>query len=631
MNIYKTHISDLAFFLPYGKPGFLKKKGVVMPSGVGFTLESAFQAGQKRLNILTQNEVNRQDPHFSRLETHMMTQSVGTYESSVQISDIHRCANPVILKGLSETKTTLESWRQLASFYGVLESMSGSVGAEADLLSGSIADFFQALEATNLTMEQDAYLNTVVEKASALAEAFSSFSQKIQDLRSEADHQVARDVEEVQKLLSHYHDVNQIIARSEEGTTELFSAQDKQSGLLKQLSSYFSVSQTHDRFPVDHVLGPCYLWGPGGVPLVTKMRPSTLSFEEAGTMSPDNTCDKGDLSTLVVQFDKLAIDITAHTTSGEIGALLKLRDQILPDMQAVLDRGAATLADTMNAIHTQGSAYAAPAQMISSRVLDSAQPAVTENGQLRIATLDAEGMVVSLKDIPLEPTHTLNDVVTFINDEEGFWASWQDGHIKVGVSDATHKAQGVALVGLDASTETLMTVMGLNDLFWSQESHQPNTSDVSPGFALDLRMNPSIQENPRLFAHTKLSQAFPLGIGIPGVQKADGITLSQLAQEKHAVWTFEAAGDWQNKKLTPTDWGRLFTTTLAQKTGHAKSSLSLTESTMSKLESLRQEEEGVDVKNNHLEVVNMTDYMQNVLALMRMTRDLKQQIIASMA
>ena len=80
-------------------------------------------------------------------------------------------------------------------------------------------------------------------------------------------------------------------------------------------------------------------------------------------------------------------DITSHIKSGRIGALIDLRDDVLPAAQSELDELATELADALNAVHNQGTAIPPPASLTGSATV-SAADALSATGTVRFAVTD---------------------------------------------------------------------------------------------------------------------------------------------------------------------------------------------------------------------------------------------------
>ena len=65
------------------------------------------------------------------------------------------------------------------------------------------------------------------------------------------------------------------------------------------------------------------------------------------------------------------VDITAQITSGDIGALIGLRDTVLPAAQSQLDQLATQLADSLNAVHNTGTSLPPPSTLTGTAAVTS--------------------------------------------------------------------------------------------------------------------------------------------------------------------------------------------------------------------------------------------------------------------
>lgn len=604
-----------------------------MASGLPSLLASALLAGGRCYKTTAQNTVNAENEDYAVLHTHMYTRGAGSKDMSAIASAPQRQTDPTILKALAHTKSELELLRQKSQTSGVLSAALGTVGDEALSLSGRIDAFFRALETPSLAQNQGVYLATLVQRASELAEGFSSFSHQVQDLRASADYDISEGVKNAQSLLEDYHTQNQTIGKSTQDSMQVLSAQDRKDAILLELSTYLEVTQTIDR---EHSKGQNelhYLWGPDGVPLVTHQKTHDLSFTPHVGMLPADSLEGGALSPLELKIDARTIDLTNKLHSGKFAGLFEMRDHFLPDIQAILDAGATALADTFNAIHNQGAAYNTPKTYQSSRVLDPSLVLGTlDPGILRVATVNEEGGVTQFQDISLSATTTLQDLLDTLTSMDHINAYMRDGHAYV-VSDA----DGIAFRGLNEDGENALTRMGLNDLFWSSEERDFSDSTVPTGFSFDMHINPAIAKTPKLFAHALLTDdpnlEIQLNTPLPtGLQKADGRTLQNLFSEKLNIWTFKEAGDWAEARMKPIEWGKAFLTDITFKAETANRAFKSKESSVTVLSESLNNIRSVDTTQNQLEQVQWSSYMQNIMTVMGTVQNLHRfflQIISS--
>ncbi len=94
----------------------------------------------------------------------------------------------------------------------------------------------------------------------------------------------------------------------------------------------------------------------------------TLSYTPAGNVTAATTYSAtppSGFSGITVN----GVDITSQITSGNIGALINLRDNILPASQSQLDQLANQLSASLNAVHNQGTAVPPPSSLTGTATL----------------------------------------------------------------------------------------------------------------------------------------------------------------------------------------------------------------------------------------------------------------------
>ena len=159
------------------------------------------------------------------------------------------------------------------------------------------------------------------------------------------------------------------------------------------------------------------------------------------------------------------VDVTSQITSGEIGALINLRDTVLPAAQSQLDQLANQLSDSLNAA-TIRARRCRRRRTLTGTTTVSSSTALNATGTVRIAVADQSGSLVSYADLDLSNYSTIGDLVGAINGISGLSASINaSGHVVITSSSSSN---GIAInemtssVGADGTG--LSDYLGLNDL-----------------------------------------------------------------------------------------------------------------------------------------------------------------------
>ena len=159
------------------------------------------------------------------------------------------------------------------------------------------------------------------------------------------------------------------------------------------------------------------------------------------------------------------VDVTSQIKSGDIGALISLRDSVLPAAQAQLDQLATELVDALNTVHNQGTSLPPPAALTGTTAV-TVSTALSATGTVRIAVTDQSGNLTSYQDLDLSGYATVGDLVSGINGISGLSASIDAaGHVVIA---ATGSSAGVSINEMTGQVgsngEGLSDWLGLNDL-----------------------------------------------------------------------------------------------------------------------------------------------------------------------
>jgi flagellar hook-associated protein 1 FlgK len=195
------------------------------------------------------------------------------------------------------------------------------------------------------------------------------------------------------------------------------------------------------------------------------------------------------------------VDITSQITSGSIGALVNLRDTVLPGAQSQLDQLATQLESSLNAVSNEGTSVPAPTTLTGTATVSASTP-LSATGTARFAVTDSQGNLVSYQDLNLSSYSTVGGLVSAINGISGLSASI-NANGKV-VITSTNSADGVAINEMTSSVspggQGLSDYLGLNDL-------------VTGTGAANLAVRSDIVSNPGLLATSTLDSSTTLTTG----------------------------------------------------------------------------------------------------------------------
>lgn len=595
-----------------------------MGSPTSIVLSQGLQTGHKFYESISQNEVNGQNPHYVRTRALLETTRISRDVSGVRVATLERCADPFTFRHLSRARINFGAVGVLSSYHQEFQSFLGNVGDEALNLAGRTQTFFQGIQSPQQAPGTPAYLNTIVQDAQALASEYNRVSDLLQRLRNKADQEIDIAVGRINNILQEYHALNHDIgfARCHEGNA--FAAEDQRDALFLELSSYLDVTETIDYQPQGFQSATKHLYGPDGIALVTRRHVSQLHFTRGGTINASTTVDNKQLSGVFANCDVFHDDLTPRLHSGKLGGWLKMRDEVLPQIQEMLDQMAAVFQDEVNDIHNQGAAYHTPQELLSGSTLDPTMSWTGQTGLLRVALTDhTDGSVVTFKDIDLASVTTLDDLMKEINALPNALCTWQNGQLHVTIATPN---QGFAFRGMSPDAQKLLRQLGLNNLFVSDPHHQPHDTNIT-GIAGKLTVNPVILADPRLVAHGLLSDNPDLKEGETGVQAADWRNLVALGQSAEQTWQFPKTGEIEEQNLRGFDYCRLFITWTAQKAETSKHVFQVAETGIQTWEERLHEAQSVDANQNRMDQLAWNEYLRTLMQSIASVYKLNQELL----
>lgn len=206
-------------------------------------------------------------------------------------------------------------------------------------IAGAISGLATMLQELAGNPESDAARQSLLNEAGNLAAKLNNMSGTVQEMRLEAERNIAAAVESANALLGTIADVNNQIAQRQAGNLSVGDLQDKRDMAIDELSRLMDVKV------VNRDDGTVTIFTSGGQLLLDRT-PVELRFDERTQMDPTSTRENGGVGTISLISGSNSIDLLAAGAirSGAIAGFVSLRDDILPKAQAQLDELAAQLA-----------------------------------------------------------------------------------------------------------------------------------------------------------------------------------------------------------------------------------------------------------------------------------------------
>lgn len=332
---------------------------------------SGLQAHQAAIEVISHNIANATTPGYTRQQADLtamlpQTTTVGQMGSGVQVQDIKRLANALLITQLQQSQSETGRLGQLSS---TLQAAEDSFNEPSDNgLSAVISSMFSSLQDLANNPESTALRSTTVAQMSAFTSTLNSLGTNLQSLRDDLVPTLQGEVGTVNQLTTQIAAVNQQIRQQTLVGANPNDLLDQRDQLISQLSQHLDLKVTSASDGAD-------LISSGGTVLVGRDYVEHLSV---------GSTPSGDLSLLASN------KTTVSITGGSIGAILDLHGTQLPALISNLDQFTSTLALAMNKAQSTGtndtarvSDYVSDASIDESKSgenLDAADQAQKANG-----------------------------------------------------------------------------------------------------------------------------------------------------------------------------------------------------------------------------------------------------------
>ena len=443
-------------------------------SGISNILQIASQAllaEQLGVEVTGHNIANVDTPGFSRQKVNYITATpvvspAGPVGRGVEVLGIERAFDPFITARLNEKNSLLADYRtrsaaleQVAAFFN--ETQSGGIN---DLLSQFFASWHDLADNPAGAGERQALL----QKALTLCDAFNSRANQLVQERQSLLQQIGPTLEEINEHTAAIAQLTREIIETESDGHAANDLRDQRQLELSRLSELIGV-QTYTTGD-----GTVSVALSNGRPLVQGIMSFDLTYQvnpadqvEVVWQGPGGTTEILDTSSL---------------SGGKLTALVQTRDEIIPTYQQELDQLAQDFIIAINNQHTQGVGLTLFSQNKGTyQVTDPATPLGTSlplgseivAGSFQIF-VDRDGAPLASGTIAIDPSLSLNDVVTNINTHPVLGglltASVEDNSLKI-VSNLASDTFGFA--GDDSH---VLTALGTNTFFTGDKAY---TLDVN--------------------------------------------------------------------------------------------------------------------------------------------------------
>ena len=318
---------------------------------------------QADLSVISGNVANANTPGYvDQIANQIEVAAGGDAGSSVDVVGISRKLNVLLqtqlwteTSGGSFADTKAQLYQQLQQVYGT----PGSTGA----FDTAFNNFTQAVQALTTSPSSYSAQTGVLSAAQQLTQNLNSMSGSIQLLRNQSEQAIANGVQQANQAMQTIAQINQKLSATSPQDAASATLQDQRDQAITQLAQLMNITISRNSN------NQISVFTTSGLQLVG-VQASKLVFDNRGTIAPTalwnaNPAKDGvGTLTLVSPDNTTSTDLIANKSiqSGQLGAYLEMRDQILPQAQAQLDELATQMSRSLSDQTTNGTAATSGSQ-----------------------------------------------------------------------------------------------------------------------------------------------------------------------------------------------------------------------------------------------------------------------------
>ncbi len=297
---------------------------------------SGLRAAQTNLSVTGQNITNVNTPGYSRQTAVQSTSpasftGAGYMGSGTKVTDVQRIYNQFLT---NQVRTTTSAAAANLAYNVQIEELNSTLSSTASGITTGLQSYFDALQTA---IEDPASLparQLFLSEAEGLAGRFNSVHQQLSTQNRFINQQmttVAQQVTRLAQSVAGYNDAIAKAAANGAAPNDLLDARDE---AIRQLSEYVGVTVVNQD---DHSIN---LFIGSGQPLVVGKEASILQAKPG-------LSDPARLDIQLVSGNS-AQDVTGLISGGELGGLLRYRDDVLDQAFNALGRMSLALANEFN-------------------------------------------------------------------------------------------------------------------------------------------------------------------------------------------------------------------------------------------------------------------------------------------
>lgn len=309
------------------------------------TAKDGLLAMQSALGTISENVANANTVGYSRKIVNLETRVVDGVGAGVQLAEVSRTVDEGLLRDLREENADLYKFDVKENYYARMEELFGAP-ADNSSLSHVMSEMLATFETLSTSPNSSLSQAEVVRWAVNSVDKINDMATEIQDLRLQADVELAQVTEDANELIHQIADTNDKIIRNAAVSNDVSALLDKRDLALDELSKLIDIQY------FQRTNGEIAVFTQGGTVLVDSDAQS-ITHSRAAASGPTISHAQGGFTGVFVG----SRDITNDIIGGKMAGLIDLRDGELNNFQRELDELSQEMMDAVNLVHNRGMSF----------------------------------------------------------------------------------------------------------------------------------------------------------------------------------------------------------------------------------------------------------------------------------
>lgn len=294
---------------------------------------SGLRAASLGTEIVSNNISNALTPSYGTRSMDLSALSLGA-TGGVRIDGISRQVNESVIADLRSADAAQQNSQAAVNFFLQLEDTVGIAGDENGL-SGRLASFEESLIAAASRPDLTERLSDTVSDAARLVEGIANAAQDVQDMRTNADTQIAEEVATLNTALEQVEQLNIAITANQSRGGSSPALLDQRQLVLDTIGAIVPINVV----PRDN--GAVAIYTDRGA-ILLDITAATISFDQQNVVTEFQTLEAGTLSGLTLNGQDIR---TSALAGGSLGGNFEVRDTYGVKAQEQLDAFARDLVE----------------------------------------------------------------------------------------------------------------------------------------------------------------------------------------------------------------------------------------------------------------------------------------------